>query len=128
MAYSTKTFIKAIPGTGGIISRIADRVECSWNTAKDYCENYPTVNKVWLEEKSRVRDMAKGNVIDAIKKKDLPTSKWFLQLTDDEFMPKSAHELTGAEGKELVDNDGYNRSISSLADAVREIISRQSEE
>ena len=40
----------------------------------------------------------------------------------------SKHELTGAEGKELVDNDGYNRSISSLADAVREIISRQSEE
>jgi hypothetical protein len=31
--YTAEQFIKAIPGTGGIISAIARKVDCEWNTA-----------------------------------------------------------------------------------------------
>ena len=32
-SYTAQTFIDAIPGTGGIVSAIARKVGCEWNTA-----------------------------------------------------------------------------------------------
>ena len=99
--YSARKFVEAIPGTGGIISDIADKVGCKWHTAKKYIDEYQTVKDAYDEELARVNDIAKNNIITAIKRKDLQTSKWWLQVKDKDFMPKSAHELTGAEGNEL---------------------------
>ena len=37
--FTAKQFIKAIPGTGGIISALADKVGCGWHTAKRYIKD-----------------------------------------------------------------------------------------
>lgn len=100
--YSAKQFIKAIPGTGGIISDIADKVGCNWITAKKYVTEFPTVKIVYDEELSRVNDKAKNNIIRAINKNDIQTSKWWLQVKDKEFMPKEGRELTGKDGAPLI--------------------------
>jgi len=99
--YTAQQFIDAIPGTGGIVSELAERVGCRWHTAKKYIEEYVTVKEAWEAERNRIGDIAKSNIIEAIKAGDLPTSKWYVQLTDAEFMPKQHTEITGAEGGPL---------------------------
>ena len=49
-SYTAQTFIDAIPGTGGIVSAIARKVGCEWNTARKYIDNYPTVKAAYDAE------------------------------------------------------------------------------
>jgi len=101
--YTTKQFIDAMPGTGGVISAIADKIskECSWNTAKAYIEKYPTVKTAWENERNKITDRARHNIIKSIHDGDLQMSKWWLQVMDDEFVPKQRNELTGADGGQI---------------------------
>lgn len=113
MAYKAKTFIDAIPGTGGVITSIAKKVGCDWTTAKKYIEEYPTVHKVWLEEKQSVDDKAQYNIIEAIvKHKDLSMSKWWLQVKNPEFVPKADINNTGEITVQYV-NDWRDTSTDS---------------
>ncbi len=95
--FTAQQFIDAMPGTGGVVSMIADVVGCAWNTAKKYIDEYPTVNRAWLNERGRINDKAKHNIIEAItKEKDLQMSKWWLSVLDDEFKPKQDIKHTGS--------------------------------
>ena len=100
--YTATQFIKAIKGTGGVISAIADAVGCKWHTAKRYITDYPTVHRAWEEERQRITDKARHNILKAIDKGDLMMSKWWLQVMDDEFVPRSKSEHTGKDGGPLV--------------------------
>lgn len=91
--YTAKQFIDAIPDTGGVISSIADKVGCSWHTAKKYIEEYSTVNEAWQEERNRITDKARNNIIKAIDRNDLQMSKWWLQVMDEEFVPRERREI-----------------------------------
>lgn len=76
--FSAEQFIKAIPGSGGIVSEIAKRVGCDWHTAKKYVTEYVTVNKIFLAEKEGIIDLAEGKLIDAIKNGDMSAIKFYL--------------------------------------------------
>ncbi len=76
--YKAEQFIKAIPGTGGIISSIAKRVGCDWYTARKYIEKYPSVKQAYENECSAVDDLAVSTVLRAIQDGDLATAKWWL--------------------------------------------------
>ena len=106
--YTAKQFIDAIPGTGGIVSTIADRVGCKWHTARKYIEEYPTVKDVYNEEIERVIDLAEGVLIQNIQiaakqakaGRDVDTSdvKWFLSRKAKSRGYVERQEVTGAEG------------------------------
>ena len=96
--YTAAQFIEAMRGTGGIISALAEKVGCAWNTARDAIDRWPTVNQAWRNERAMVTDLAQRNVIKALKEGDLPTSKWWLQLMDPDFVPKEKREVSGPEG------------------------------
>jgi len=100
--YTAAQFIEAMRGTGGIVSALAEKVGCTWNTAKAAIDRWPTVNQAWRNERAMVTDLAQRNVIKAIKDEDLPTSKWWLQLMDPEFVPKEKREITGPDGGAVV--------------------------
>lgn len=100
--YTAQQFIDAIPGTGGIVSDIAERVGCTWHTAKKYIEEYVTVCEAWEAERNRIGDIAENNIIEAIKDGDLSMSKWWKQVMDPDFMPKQRQEISGPEGGPLV--------------------------
>jgi hypothetical protein len=85
--FTAKQFIDAIPGTGGIISALADKVGCGWHTAKRYLEDYVTVAEAWEAERNKITDKAKHNIIKSIQGGDLQMSKWWLQVIDPDFMP-----------------------------------------
>ncbi len=112
--YTAKQFIDAIPGTGGIVSTIADRVGCKWHTARKYIEEYPTVKDVYNEEIERVIDLAEGVLIQNIQiaakqakaGRDVDTSdvKWFLSRKAKSRGYVERQELTGADGGAIVVN------------------------
>ena len=93
--FTAQQFIEALPGTGGIISTLADRLGCEWHTARKGIDRWPTVKQAWRNERAKISDKAQSNVIKAIGDEDLPTSKWWLQLMDDEFTPKEKREISG---------------------------------
>lgn len=99
--YTAQQFIDAIPGTGGIISAVADKVGCAWHTAKKYIDNYATVNTAWQNERNKITDKAQHNIIKAINGGDLQMSKWWLQVMDEQFTPTQRTELMGKAGADL---------------------------
>lgn len=100
--FTAQQFIEAMPGTGGIVSAIADKVGCAWNTAKKYIDEYVTVNQAWHNERNRIKDKARHNIIREIERGDVQLSKWFLSTTDEEFMPKQRQEVSGQDGGDIV--------------------------
>ena len=99
--YTAQQFIDAIPNTGGIVSAIAANVGCAWNTAKKYIDEYATVRTAWENERQRIKDRAKHNIIREVEAGDVQTSKWFLTMTDEEFMPKQHQTITGPDNEPL---------------------------
>lgn len=114
--YTAQQFIDAIPGTGGIISAIAERVGCAWHTAKRYIDTYATINQAWQNERNRITDRAQNNIVKSIVDGDLQMSKWWLQVMDDQFMPRQRTELAGEVTQRIIvvdwDDDGTDDADS----------------
>jgi len=111
--YKAIQFIEAIPGTGGIISTIAERVGCDWHTAKKYIERYVTIKRAYEDEIEHNVDNAESVVIQNIKyaledqrakKKPVDSSdaKWYLSRKGKHRGYSERHEVTGAEGGAVV--------------------------
>jgi len=87
--FTAKQFIQAIKGSGGVISTIASRVGCSWDTAKKYLTEYATVRTAWENEKETTDDLAESVIINNIKlalrqqqageAADSSDSKWWIE-------------------------------------------------
>lgn len=102
--YTAAQFIKAIPGTGGIITALAKIVGCDWHTAKKYITAHATVAQAWQNERSRITDRAQHNIVKAIlgdedTPGDVQLSKWWLQVMDPEFTPKQKMDVTSGGEK-----------------------------
>lgn len=76
--YSASDFIKAIPGSGGIISAIAKRVGCEWQTVKKAIDTMPTVKEAYDAEAETILDMAESILLTNIKGGDSADAKWYL--------------------------------------------------
>ena len=107
--YTAQQFIDAIPGTGGVVSAIADKVGCTWNTAKKYLTEYATVNQAWQNERNRINDRAKHHIIKAVMDGDLQICKWWLQVMDQEFKPKSEVDVTSGGMPIVVNWEEHDR-------------------
>jgi hypothetical protein len=51
----------------GIISAIARKVDCEWNTAKAYIDKYPTIKQAYDNECQTILDMAETGLYKAIR-------------------------------------------------------------
>ena len=132
--FTAGQFIKAIKGTGGVISLIAQTVGCDWHTAKKYITQHSTVARAWDAERHSITDKARHNILMAIDAKDLQMSKWWLQVMDDEFVPREKREHTGAGGGpmevtsvQLTDDERAER-VAAIFDAARDRRDRQAGE
>jgi hypothetical protein len=76
--YKASDFIRAIPGSGGIITTIAKRVGCSWETVKRHIQKYPTVKRAYEEERESIVDLAEVKLIKAIENDDMSAIKFYL--------------------------------------------------
>lgn len=106
--YRAEQFIKAIPGSGGIISTIAERVNCKWHTAAKYIREKPTVAKAYDDECERVTDAAESVVINKItKQKDGAYAKWWLTKKgkDRGFVERKEHEVKVGDLRGMSDDE-----------------------
>lgn len=79
--YSERRFLEAIDGSGAIISTIADRVGCSWETAKKWvtdAENHPKLVELYTTEEQRMNDLARATILTSIKNGNTQDAKWWL--------------------------------------------------
>lgn len=96
--YTVEQFTKAIPGSGGIISTIAKRVGCEWNTAKSYIDKHPSVKQAYDDEREQVTDMAETALIKAIQGGDMWAVKYYLSTVGKHRGYVERQEMTGADG------------------------------
>ena len=76
--FTADDFIKAIPGTGGIVTAIARRLGCDWDTAKKYITRYPTIARAYAAEKETVKDIVESSLITKAKEGESWAVKYYL--------------------------------------------------
>ena len=86
-------------GSGGIVSVIARRLSCEWETAAKYIKERPRVSLAYKEESERVKDVAEGNIIAAIHSGDVDESKWYLTKKAKERGYRNDVDVTSAGEK-----------------------------
>ena len=99
--YKAQQFIDVIPGTGGIVTKIAAAVGCSWHTAKKYIDTYPTIGQAYDDECETVLDVAESVIIKKLTEQDEQTAKWYLAMkgTRRGYAQKQKIEHTGSGDK-----------------------------
>lgn len=100
--YKAQDFIKAIPGSGGIISTIARRVGCEWHTAKTWIDKSPRVRQVYDDEIESIIDLAESILIKSIKDGDSQDAKWFLARKGKTRGYVERQEITGKDGRPVI--------------------------
>ena len=100
--FTAKQFIDAIPGTGGIVVRIAQKVGCDWNTAKKYITEFATVRAAYEQEKHAMDDLAENTVLQAIKDGDVNTAKWWLRVKRRDEFGDNLDVTSGGDKIEIV--------------------------
>lgn len=72
--------LEAVNNSGGIMSIIAQKLNCSWETAKKNCNKYKAVQEAIASEKEKTKDKAETVIIKSIQEMDVQTAKWYLTL------------------------------------------------
>jgi len=80
MAYEKEQFIKAIAGSGGYVSLIADRIGCAPKTVYDWINKDEDVAEAIKREKIKQVDFAEGKLQSLIKQEN-PTAIIFYLKT-----------------------------------------------
>ena len=117
--HTAKEFIRAIEGTGGIITDIATNVGCCWNTAKKYITEYATVRAAYEQECEAVLDSAETVIVNDIRNaKDVQTSKWFLTMkgADRGYAPTQRQQISGPDGDPIKTQQIAEPDLSNLTD------------
>jgi hypothetical protein len=107
--YTKPQFIKAIPGSGGIISTIAKRIGCDWATVKRRLDLDEELMELFQSERETVLDLAESVLITNIQlaakqqkqlgvPADTGDSKWILSRTGKHRGYSERQEITGADG------------------------------
>ena len=65
--YTDETIIKAIKGSGGIITSIANKLGCAWDTANKYVNKNEATRTAYKNEKEQILDLSENVVYESIK-------------------------------------------------------------
>ncbi len=125
--YTKELVLEAIEGCAGIVQTVANRLECTWDTAERWINKWEDTRTAMKNENEKVLDMAEGQVLKAVKGGDLQTAKWLLsrkgkargwgednslKLANDDPLkvdisgePMSAEDLAGSADIEVTGGD-----------------------
>lgn len=76
--YTKEQVLEAIDGSVGITLTVAQRLECTWETAKNWINRWEETRVAFASETEKILDVAEGKVFKAIKDGDIATAKWVL--------------------------------------------------
>ena len=73
------TVISAISGTGGIVSQIAEKLQCSRRTVYTYIDKYQEVKSAYDDEKEMILDVCEEGLFAKIYGQDFEAIKYYLE-------------------------------------------------
>jgi hypothetical protein len=119
---SKEVIIKAIKGSGGVMSTIAKKLNVDWHTAKSYVKLYPETRQAYKNEEEFILDIADAKLYDNVKQGDLAAIKW-LQATKGKkrgYVERS--EITGKNGNAIQAKTKTTLDYSKLPAHVKDAI------
>ena len=100
--YTAQQVIDAIPGTGGIIELIAQKLGCDRVTIWRYSQRYATVKQALAQADESVTDLAEAKAIKLINAEYWPAIVHRLNTKGKARGYTERHEHTGADGGPIV--------------------------
>lgn len=100
--YSKPTVLRAIEGSGGIVSDVAKRLGCDWNTAQRYIQRWPETQEAFQAERERILDLAETTLYRAIQEGDIQAAKWVLSRLGRHRGYGDHVEVSGKQALEIV--------------------------
>lgn len=65
--YSREQVIEAITGCGGIMSNVAKRLDCAWDTAKGYVHRWVSTKQAFENERSQFLDACESVLVQNVR-------------------------------------------------------------
>ena len=75
---SDEAILEAINGSGGIITSIANKLGCAWDTANKYVNKNEKTRTAYRNEKEKILDLSENVVYQSIKNGNTQDAKWVL--------------------------------------------------
>lgn len=98
MRVTKQSVLKAIHGSGGIVSQIAKRLDVTWHTANKYIYKWPETQQALRDEQETILDMAESTLYANIKGGNSQDAKWILSTKGKSrgYSEKTEVEHTGS--------------------------------
>jgi hypothetical protein len=100
--YKKEIVLEAIHDSGAIITTVARRLGCEWITAKKYIELWEETKRAMADEEETILDLCESALYNSVKGGDTQSAKWVLSTKGKRRGFTERHEVTGADGKDLV--------------------------
>lgn len=115
---SKEAILKAIKGSGAVMSTIAKKLNVEWHTAKTYCELYEEAQQALQNENEVILDLADTGLYKSVQQGDLAAIKWLQATKGKKRGYVERQEITGRDGKdminqfliEIIDSTGQNQN------------------
>lgn len=101
MKYTEEQLLEAIKNSAGIMSTIADRLNCNWHTAKKKIDENEIVKVAYESECERVLDLAESKMIGMVEKEDGQMIRYLLSTKGKKRGFSERYEVTGKDGEDL---------------------------
>ena len=119
--YSKEAFIKAIEGSRGIKSAIAEMVGCSRGTVDNAIQRWPELERMIDDERDSIVDLAEARLLGAVDEGDMRAIIFTLETLGKARGWTKRTELTGADGAALI-NPEMGRLIGMLGLDVKKVM------
>jgi hypothetical protein len=73
-----KALIEALKGSGGILSKVAQKLGVSWHTVEKRIAKNPAALEAFNAEREFLKDMAESTIVKAISQGDVGAARWVL--------------------------------------------------
>jgi len=99
--FTKETVLAAIKDSASIMSTIAKRLGCTWDTANRFCRKWEETRQALENETETILDMAESTVFKNIKDGNSQDAKWLLSTKGKNRGYNERHEITGADGEAI---------------------------
>ncbi|MCQ2594836.1 MAG: hypothetical protein MJ196_06185 [Treponemataceae bacterium] len=77
-AFPKKLVLEAILNSNGIVSTVAQKLNCDWHTADTYIHKWEETIQAYNNETEKVLDFAENKIMESIRKGNTADAKWYL--------------------------------------------------
>lgn len=101
MNISKEKILKAIKGSHGIISTVADKLKCEWHTAQTHINKHDETKQALIDENEAFGDFVELKAMGRIKDDSEQMIRFYLATKFKKRGFTERQEITGAEGSPI---------------------------